>query len=75
MEQALVFVFFFFFKEELYIYGWKYINFPKCLSINQEQEKEDIKKLTWMMQGGKTMADFAVAMVSRYHHVKKQFCH
>lgn len=40
---------FFFFKEELYIYGWKYINFPKCLSINQEQEKEDIKKLTWMM--------------------------
>ena len=62
MEQALVLLFFSFFfkKEELYIYGWKYINFPKCLSINQEQEKEDIRKLTWMMQGAKTMAGFTV---------------
>ena len=66
---------FFFLKAELCIYGWKYINFPKCLNINQEQEKEDMKELTGTVQGGKTTADFAVAMLSCYHHEKEQFCH
>lgn len=41
--------FLFFLKADLCIYGWKYINFTKCLSINQEQEKEDTKKLTGMV--------------------------
>ena len=34
-----------------------------------------MEELTGTVQGGQTTADFAVAMLSCYHHGKEQFCH